>query len=95
MNTMQYLLSGRTLILLAIAAVVFPVRSSGVPINFNTSVEFIDSSSIDLSLGELIYAINAGGTAVPNETVTVGATPVIFQSLGNAVNVGKLATDFF
>ncbi|MCA9235251.1 MAG: hypothetical protein KDA44_07255 [Planctomycetales bacterium] len=91
---MQYLLSGRTLILLAIAAVVFPVRSSGVPINFNTSVEFIDSSSIDLSLGELIYAINAGGTAVPNETVTVGATPVIFQSLGNAVNVGKLATDF-
>jgi hypothetical protein len=67
----------------------FLCDAKAAPVNFvpgGTVGEFIDSNSIDLSLGHLIYAVNASRSG-DNQTVMVGTTPVFFENVVDTPNV--------
>jgi hypothetical protein len=73
----------------ALFAVVFTLLSqaqfaTAAAVNFGAATEFIGSSSFT-PLPHIIYAIN-GGSAGDNQTVNIGGSPVVFESIVDTDN---------
>lgn len=58
--------------------------ATAAPINF-VSTEFIDSTNIDVSLGNVIYAVN-GGDSGDVQVVTADGSTVTFESIVDTAN---------
>lgn len=67
--------------------------SSAATINF-ISTEFVDSNNIDVSLGNVIYAVN-GGSSGDLQVVMADGTDVTFESIVDTANATQSAGSTF
>jgi hypothetical protein len=68
------------IVLLAAMASLPSHKAWAVAFNFGAATEFVDSNDLDLTLGEVVYAINAGSIGA-NRTVTVGGANIFFEAM--------------
>jgi len=75
-----------TMLTAAMALLCLPAMTvSAAMVDFFPSTEFVDSDNIDVSLGHVIYAINAGDTG-DDQTVIADGENILFENIVDTVN---------